>query len=328
MASRRTHCPGRSTHSFPVWTFVAAAVAVALFIPSGPSGLSGPSGAFAQTATLHLNPVIDKLAKGQPVFGLQTGDLSLQNARATARAAVDFMYVDMEHNPLNFDALQIFLLGMSDRRTVLQKGSVQPNVALFARFPPEADQAAWVVKQALDIGLMGVIFNGVETKAQALAAVQSMRYPQMRGSPYFEPAGKRGAGAANATWAWGVTGEEYERRADLWPLNPEGDLLAIVMIESVEGMKNLDAILSVPGVGMVFIGAAGDLHMSLGVPQTSPEVESARQTILKGCLAHNVACGITANTAADVIKRLDEGWKMIRSTADVIREARASLERR
>jgi len=302
----------------PLGAFFAAAVAVLLI----------PSGAFAQQATTHLNPVIDKLAKGEPVFGLQAADLSLQNARTTARAAVDFVYVDMEHNPLNFDALQIFLLGMSDRRMVLQKGSVQPNVALFARFPPEADQSSWVVKQALDIGLMGFIFNGVDTKEHALAAVQSMRYPQMRGSPYREPIGKRGSGAANATWAWGITGEEYERRADLWPLNPDGDLLAIIMIESVEGVKNLDAILSVPGVGMVFIGAAGDLHMSLGVPQNSPEVEAARQTILKGCLAHKVACGITATTAADVIKRLDEGWKMIRSTEPVIREARASRERR
>lgn len=322
MTSRRTHCPGPSTHSFPVRGFVAGAVAVALLVSCGPSR------AFAQRATLHLNPVIDKLAKGQPVFGLQAADLSLQNARTTARAAVDFVYVDMEHNPLNFDALQIFLLGMSDRGTVLKKGNLQPNVALFARFPPEADQSAWVVKQALDIGLMGVIFNGVDTKEQALAAVQSMRYPQMRGSPYREPAGKRGSGAANATWAWGVTGEEYERRADLWPLNPEGDLLAIIMIESVEGVKNLDEILSVPGVGMVFIGAAGDLHLSLGVPQNSPEVEAARQTILKGCLAHKVACGITATTPSDIIKRLNEGWKMIRSTADVIRDARASLEKR
>jgi 4-hydroxy-2-oxoheptanedioate aldolase len=319
MTEQSTHGAPPSAPSFSLRVFLAAAVAVALLIPSG---------TFAQRATTHLNPVIDKLAKGQPVFGLQAAGLSLQNARTTARAAVDFVYVDMEHNPLNFDALQIFLLGMSDRRMVLQKGSVQPNVALFARFPPEADQSSWVVKQALDIGLMGFIFNGVDTKEHALAAVQSMRYPQMRGSPYREPIGKRGSGAANATWAWGVTGEEYERRADLWPLNPDGDLLAIIMIESVEGVKNLDAILSVPGVGMVFIGAAGDLHMSLGVPQNSPEVESARQTILKGCLAHNVACGITATTAADVIKRLDEGWKMIRSTADVIREARASREKR
>ena len=259
---------------------------------------------------------------------LNTGDLSLQNARAAARADVDFIYVDMEHNPLNFSALQTFLLGMSDRGLVLRKGSVQPNVALFARFPPEADEGAWVVKQALDIGLMGVIFNGVDTKEQALAAVQSMRYPQMRDSPYREPVGKRGSGAANATWAWGVTREEYQRRADLWPLNPEGDLLAIIMIESAEGVRNLDEILSVPGVGMVFIGAAGDLHMSLGVPRTAPEVEAARQTILRGCLAHNVACGITPTSAADAVQRLDEGWKMIRSSVEVIRETRATLERR
>ncbi len=298
---------------------IVAAAAVALLMPSWPS---------AQNAPVHLNPVIDKLSKGQPVFGINTGDLSLQNARSTARAPIDFVYVDMEHNPLNFDALHMFLMGMSDRGMVLKKGNLQPNVALFARFPPEADQAAWVVKQALDIGLMGVIFNGVDTRAQALAAVQSMRYPQMRGAPYFEPIGKRGAAPGNATWIWGISGDEYERRADLWPLNPQGDLLAIIMIESVEGVKNLDEILSVPGVGMVFIGAANDLRLSMGVPANSPEVEAARQTILKGCLAHNVVCGITANTATDMVKRLNEGWKMIRATEVVIRDGRAAMEKR
>jgi hypothetical protein len=49
------------------------------------------------------------------------------------------------------------------------------------------------------------------------------------------------------------------------------------------------------------------------VPVASPEVEEARQTILKVCLSHNVPCGITATTKADVDKRLAEGWKMIRT---------------
>ena len=315
----RTHCSEASTHAFAVWTFLTTLVAFVLLLPIG---------TFAQQPPQHLNPVIDKLSKGQPVFGLQAAGLSLQGARAAARSDADFIYVDMEHNPLDFPALQMFLLGMGDKGLVLKKGSLQPNVALFARFPPEAEQGAWVVKQALDIGLMGVIFNGVDTKEAALAAVQSMRYPQKRGSPHMEPAGKRGSGAANATWAWGISGEEYERRADLWPLNPEGDLLAIVMVETAEGGRNLDQILSVPGVGMVFIGAAGDLHMSLGVPQNSPEVEAARQTILRACLAHNVACGMTPTNAADAVRRIDEGWKMLRSTEAVIRETRAALERR
>lgn len=293
---------------------IAVATAAAVLMSGRP---------WAQSPTLHLNPAIAKLAQGQPFVGVSTGDLSLENARTLARAPIDYVYVDMEHTPLNFDALHMFHLGMTDRGAIVRKGNLQPDVALFARFPPEADQAGWVVKQALDIGLMGVIFNGVESRAHAVAAVQSMRYPQMRDSKYREPAGRRGAAPALASWIWGLTIEDYEARADLWPLNPAGDLLAIVMVESVEGIEHLDEILSVPGIGAVFIGNANDLRHSLGVPATSPEVEAARQTILRACLAHHVACGITANSPADMVKRLSEGWKMIRATVETIRAARA-----
>jgi 4-hydroxy-2-oxoheptanedioate aldolase len=145
----------------------------------------------------------------------------------------------------------------------------------------------------------------------------------LKGSRYFEPAGRRGAAPTLATWLWGLSVDEYERHADLWPLNPAGDLLAIVMIESVEGLKNLNDILSVPGIGAVFLGNANDLRHSMGVPADSPEVEAARQTILKGCLAHKVACGITVAGGAEMVKRLNEGWKMIRATVETIRDGRA-----
>ena len=296
-----------------------AAVAVAGLMSSGPAAQRGP---------VHLNPVIEKLAQGKAFVGVNTGDLSLENARTLARAPIDYVYVDMEHTPLDFQGLHMFNIGMIDRAAAAKKGSVAPNVALFARFPPEADEGAWVVKQALDIGLHGVIFNGVDTREQALAAVKSMGYPQLKGSKYFEPAGKRGAAPGLATWIWGLTTEEYERHADLWPLNPEGDLLAIAMIESVDGVKNLDAILSTPGIGAVFIGNANDLRHSMGVPATSPEVETARQTILAGCKRHNVACGITVASGAEMNKRLDEGWKMIRATVEIIRDGRAIQEKR
>jgi 4-hydroxy-2-oxoheptanedioate aldolase len=302
---------------FPL--LIAAVLSIALVMPSGMT---------AQQRPIHLNPVIEKLAQGQAFVGVNTGDLSLENARTLARASIDYVYVDMEHTPLDFQGLHLFNIGMIDRAAAAKKGSVAPNVALFARFPPEADEGAWVVKQALDLGLHGVIFNGVDTRAQALAAVQSMRYPQLRGSKYFEPAGKRGAAPGLATWIWGLTTEEYERHADLWPLNPEGDLLAIAMIESVEGMKNLDAILSTPGIGAVFIGNANDLRHSMGVPASSPEVEAARQTILAGCKRHNIACGITVANGDEMVKRLNEGWKMIRATVEIIRDGRAIQGRR
>ena len=298
---------------------IAAVTAFAVLMSSGPAAQRGPA---------HLNPVIEKLSQGKAFVGVNTGDLSLENARTLARAPIDYVYVDMEHTPLDISGLHMFNIGMIDKATAVKKGSVAPNVALFARFPPEADEGAWVVKQALDIGLMGVIFNGVDTREQALAAVQSMRYPQLRGSKYFEPAGKRGAAPTLATWIWGLTTEEYERHADLWPLNPEGDLLAIAMIESVEGLKNIDAILSTPGIGATFIGNANDLRHSMGVPANAPEVETARQTILAGCKRHNVACGITVANGMEMVRRLDEGWKMIRATVEIIRDGRAIQERR
>ena len=279
----------------------------------------------AQETSTHLNPVVAKLAAGKTVYGLITGDMSLANARETSRAPVDFVYADMEHNPLDFPGLAIFLSGLSDKAAILAKKSVQPNVALMARFPPEADQSQWVVKQALDIGLMGVIFNGVDTKDQAMIAVKTMRYPPMRGSPRREPVGIRGVSTAAASYAWGVSAEEYERRADLWPLNPDGDLLAVIMIESVEGLQNLDAIASVPGVGALFLGAGSDLSRSMGVPISSPEVEAGFQQVLKACKAHKLGCAITAGNTSDIVRRVKEGWNIIRSTVPAITQARTQL---
>jgi 4-hydroxy-2-oxoheptanedioate aldolase len=271
---------------------------------------------FAQRAPLHLNPAVEKLAQGKPMIGGQTADLSLQNCHSIARLDFDYMYFDMEHGPLNLDGLAFCVAATVDKAAALKKGNAQPKVALFARFPAygrDLEGNDWIVKQALDMGLMGIIFNGVDNKEQMTRLVRYMRYPQQKTSRYQQPPGLRGSGPANAVFAWGVSAAEYERHADLWPLNPEGDLLAIPMIETAEGLKNVNEIASVPGVGAIFIGAAGDLHHYLGVPQDSPEVETARQTILAACKAHNVACGITALTKAEIDKRLKEGWKMIRT---------------
>ena len=96
------------------------------------------------------------------------------------------------------------------------------------------------------------------------------------------------------------------------------------MIETSEGLKNADAIASVPGVGAIFVGAGADLSQYLGIERNSPELEQGFQTILKACLAHNVACGITALNARDIGKRLEDGWKMIRTTESALTQWRAA----
>jgi 4-hydroxy-2-oxoheptanedioate aldolase len=295
------------------WSLTAA---VSLFVAFAIVSVAVPSITLAQQEPLHLNPAVEKLAHGQPIVGIQTDDMSLQNCHSLVRIDFDYAYVDMEHGPLNLDGLAYCIAAMVDKAAVLKKGNAQPKVALFARFPAygrDLESNDWIVKQALDMGLMGIIFNGVDNKEQMTRLIQYMRYPQPKTSKYPQPSGLRGYAPGNATFAWGISASEYERCADVWPLNPEGDLLAIPMIETAEGLKNVNEIAAVPGVGAIFIGAGGDLHQYLGVAQDAPEVEQARQTILAACKAHNVACGITALTKAEIDKRLAEGWKMIRT---------------
>ena len=278
---------------------IAAAIALVL--------LSAPA---AEEPAEHLSSVVGRLAAGERVFGVSTYDLSFENARSLARADIDYVYVDMEHGPMDFTALHAFLLGMTDKQAIAESGSLRQRVTPLVRIAPYGREAsAWAVKQALDIGLMGIIFPSIETPEQALAAVRAMRYPQRRGSAYPEPPGLRGSGPGIATWFWGLSGADYARRADLWPLNPGGDLVALMMIESAAGARNAAAIAAVPGVTGFYVGPS-DLSNSLGVPRDAPEVEAAIQTIVDACLAHDVACGITAS-AADMPRRSAQGFRIL-----------------
>ena len=249
----------------------AVAVGVALVLPAGRLG--------AQLAPLkptHLNPMIEKLAAGQAVFGPIISDLSMTNARTWARSEADYLWIDMEHNPLNMEAVANFIAFSNDRSYTVKRGDAQPKLAIVARFPPyPSDNAAWIAKQALDMGLMGIVYNTVNTKEEAVAAVRQMRYAPQRNDPNTQkgPIGMRGWAPGGAVWNWGISGSDYQRRADLWPLNPNGDLLSVFLIETPEGVKNIDEIASVPGVGVINAAAAGDLSNAMGIAgqgNTSP----------------------------------------------------------
>jgi len=293
----------RASPHRPAWFSAAGATAVASLLAAGPA---------AQSPYLHLNPVVEKLAQSKHVFGVSTADLSLQNARSLARDPnIDYVYVDMEHNPMRFDQLEIFLAGLMDKAGMLRRGNAQAHPAVFARFAPYGfEDVQWVVKHALDIGLMGVLINNVETAQQAENVVRTMRFVPLRDSAIPHPRGVRGT-AGSGPWFWGVSAGEYRRRADLWPLNPEGDLLFWPMIETVEGVKNADAIARVPGVGGFYLGAAGDLTASLGLTDAAhPDVDAAMKQILSVCRARQLACGGTVTTA-DVAAKLRDGYTIL-----------------
>ncbi len=82
----------------------------------------------AQQVDDHVSSVVDRLSRGERVFGVSTYDLSLENARSLARSDIDYVYVDMEHGAMDFAALQTFLLAMTDKAAIHRSGSLRQNV--------------------------------------------------------------------------------------------------------------------------------------------------------------------------------------------------------
>ncbi len=94
---------------------------------------------------------------------------------------------------------------------------------------------------------------------------------------------------------------------DLWPGNPGGGLLSILLIEDQVGVRNAREIVGTPGVGVVIPGP-GDLRRAY--EGDAEAIEGAIQTVLSACKEFDVPCGITAG-ADDVAERLDQGFRLI-----------------
>jgi len=168
-------------------------------------------------------------------------------------------------------------------------------------------------KQALDRGVYGVVWPHIGDADQAYNAVSSCRYARPKSAPSYEPAGVRGDGPASACRYWGLTQQEYYAKADVWPLDPNGELLVCIMCESVRGLTNLDDILGrVPGIGCVLIGE-GDLSQELGFPRQydHPHVKEAMDHVLATCKKHNVPVGHPHVTSGNVERVLAEGYRLL-----------------
>ncbi len=263
----------------------------------------------------RLNKLIELFENDQPAFGVLSFDYSLNNARAMASSGLDFLFIDMEHAPFDIERLRLFLLGMTDKRSIIEKGDLQPNVVPLVRIPAAggAEELIAQAKQVLDVGVFGIFFPAIHTREQAELAVRATRYPQYNDAPDYEPAGLRGRNPSNAMWYWGV--RDYHAKADVWPLDPQGELLAMMFIESRAGVENIEEIITVPGLGGIFIGPS-DLSTSMGYTSpAAPEVEQAIQTVLGACIEHDVPCAITTGQGS-VQQRIDQGFRFVTVGAD------------
>jgi 4-hydroxy-2-oxoheptanedioate aldolase len=265
----------------------------------------------------RLNGVIKALEEGKPAF-VGFAPVDIETATALASSSYDGVAFEMEHAPMSAPGLRDALQYMLDRRQILERGTLAPRVTPMVRIPPNGGEMnQWIAKQVLDIGVFGIIFPHVSSVAEARNAVSACRYPRLPASPLYDPPGIRGDAPVRAARYWGLSQQEYYARADVWPLAPQGEILAIIQCEEVRAIENLPQILEeVPGIGVVLIGE-GDLSQELGHPREyeHPVVAEAIDRILKICQDHHVPCGHPHPDARNIERLIASGYRFLMPSA-------------
>ena len=273
----------------------------------------------------RLNGIIKALEEGNVAF--ISGD-----AGAAGTGQFDGAIFEMEHGIYDIAKLQNSLLSMLNPRVIAQRG-VAPVVTPIVRIPPNSGEANWIAKQVLDIGVYGIVWPHIDTVQDAYNAVSAMRYAKREGHPLREPFGVRGDSPGSAVRYWGITQDEYYARADVWPLDPNGELMCGLMIESTKAIKNLPQIIDeVPGISVIIVGE-GDLSQELGFPRQydHPEVLEGVHAIRDACLAKNMPVGFWHTTGDNVESLIAEGYRYLMAgpgrSYNVVAKGRAAAGR-
>jgi 4-hydroxy-2-oxoheptanedioate aldolase len=220
----------------------------------------------------------------------------------------------MEHNPWDSGRLRDCLQYMLNRAQIAKAASVVPAVTPMVRVPVNGvEMAQWHAKQALDVGCYGIVFPHISTVEEAANAVGACRYPRLKSAKYYEPAGIRGDGPTTAARYWGLVQQEYYQKADVWPLNPQGEIFCVLQIEDTRGIENLDAMLTkVKGIGCILIGE-GDLGQELGIPRQydHPELLKWMARVVETCKKHNVVVGHPHVEAGNCERIVKEGYRFL-----------------
>lgn len=280
----------------------------------------------------HLNPMIDLLAAHKPVFGLYAPSNRRAPARPGAPAAPaaapkspaelaadamgqpasDYIFDGvMEHDfDGGYATFSEFVAGAKGAG-LLQTTPVKrlrfPLVVKTPEIAPDPAKARERISKQLDLGVSTIVFVGAESAKEVEEGIRMMRYPSHGGT--------RPASVGNAPALWGMSEQEYREKADLWPLNPQGELVNWTIVESKEGLAHVREIAAVKGISVLFPGA-GTLRgvfssTDANGKRVTDEVawEAAIQQVLAACKEFKVACGYPAQLG-DIEMRMKQGFSV------------------
>ena len=240
----------------------------------------------------RINKCIELLEQGQTIFSTSAPELSYEAGKEMAQTWVDMIQFDFEHHPFDTLGLGKFMKGLRDGGPT-PSGHPTPTVITTlpsnCMTPEEVIYNAWQVRHVLSTGAHGILHTHTRSPEAVRAFVSASRYVfQTIGREQGIPEGLRGGGGQrDPAEIWGIEPNEYVRRADPWPLNPQGELMLGLKIEDRHCLPDADAIAAVPGISFAEWGP-GDMGMSHGSPDQHdppypPELDDARTIVKSAC---------------------------------------------
>lgn len=287
------------------------------------------STALADAPKQRLNPMIGLIEQGKPVMGLYApsnrkpygapADAPTPNKTPAelAKETVSYKLSDFVFDgsmEYKFDeTLPVFAafaqaLGAEKHLSDSPAPHIAyPMIVKMHEIAPDPELAAKHIGQQLDLGVSGIMFVDVQSPEEVKRGIAAMRYPAQGGT--------RADSVGLGPKYWGLSEKEYRAKADVWPLNPRGELINWVVIESKEGLKRVRDIAAVKGIGVLWPGA-GTLRRVFsspgpdGKPVTDEKAwEGAIQSVLAACKEFKVACGIPA-TPDQIEMRMKQGFSV------------------
>jgi len=271
----------------------------------------------------RINRAIESLSKGQSIYYFTEGRGGSQGGfkegLRLSQTWAELIIYEMEFGAYDVSELREFMAGLVQGGPT-PSGHRTPAVQVvvpFSGYDVATVRANhWVVQQILAAGVHGVTLCHARDPAAVREFVRAARYPHHRqsvdGGPLDE--GLRGnGGQGNASQIWGVSPKEYMRRSDVWPLNPEGEILIGLKIEDKYALAVSEEVAAVPGIGYAEWGP-GDMGLSLGFPDIHDPpypaaVEQARLRVLEACKKAGIAF-LDVVTLANVEQRMREGTRI------------------
>jgi 2-dehydro-3-deoxyglucarate aldolase/4-hydroxy-2-oxoheptanedioate aldolase len=201
---------------------------------------------------------------------------------------LDFVIFDMEHGRCD--------IGMLEQMIASCRGS---SIVPMVRVP---DLNFAPLSRVLDLGARGVMVPRVDTPEQAEEIVRALKYP---------PQGRRGVALGIAHDLYRAAGAEFFAQAN-------EDLPVIIQVETVKAFENLEAIASVPGVDVLWVGHY-DLTVSMGIPAQfdHPRLLQAMDDLVDACRRHGVAPGFMPPTPENAAHWISKGFRMISLGSDI-----------